>query len=156
MPNLVRIITLSLVLLLLFLAAALGAQSWLQQQHARLQTQAIAAKQRQLAAALELTRTQADLFSPDQLHLIGRMIDAEIVRVGDAAPVSTPAGYIGFIHTVPGTPSAQNFRVQFETPHLARLSLLHGRTWVFLLIMALALMLVFVSADLFLTRRLGH
>ena len=73
MPNLVRIITLSLVLLLLFLAAALGAQSWLQQQHARLQTQAIAAKQRQLAAALELTRTQADLFSPDQLHLIGRI-----------------------------------------------------------------------------------
>jgi signal transduction histidine kinase len=154
MANLVRLITLSLVLLLLFLAAALGAQSWLQKQHARLQTEAVAAKQRQLDSALELTATLPDQFSSEHLQAIGRLIDAHLELVDDSSR-RAQTGFIGFTKTVTGATAGRYLLVQFETPQLARLSLLHGRTWVFLLIAALSLMLAFGSAGLLLARRQG-
>lgn len=152
MRHTVRLVALSALLLLLFLAAALLAQTWLQRQNTRAQADAIEAKRKQFLAAANLTASQPDRWSPEHLRVIGELIDAKVM-LGTAAQTGTANGKIRFVQPLPDSSGA--ITIEFNLPHLARLSLLHGRTWGILLVGALALMFVFVSLGLILGRRGG-
>lgn len=157
MSNFVRLTVLSVLLLLSFLAAAAVAQSWLQRQHSRIQSEALETKQRQFQAALEFTADLPAQWSPAHLDAIGRLIDAKLQFAGPSQIPPRP-GHLLFLHDLPATAAEPPDRVavEFEVPRMARLSLLHGRTWVLLLIVALSMMLLFVSVGLLLARRIGN
>lgn len=149
----VRIVALSLVALLLFLAGAVLVRSWLQRQHAQIQAEAIETKRTQFNAAVALTLQRADRDSPTYWDAIGRMIDAR-VRPATAALPPPPAGVIRLIQDLPDKSGAKA-AIDFALPRFARLSLLHGRTWGLLLVGSLTLMLIFISLGLVFTRRTG-
>jgi len=147
----VRIVALSVVALLLFLAGALLVRSWLQRQHAQIQAEAIAAKQKQFFTAATLTSSRTDRWSEAHLAEIGHVIDARIQRETSTLPTPKP-GVIRLTQVLPDE-SAGTVIIDFELPHFARLSLLHSRTWGMLLVGSLTLMFVFVSLGLLFTRR---
>lgn len=147
----VRIVALSLVALLLFLAGALLVRSWLQRQHAQIQAEAIATKRSQFMAAADLTALRPDRWSESHLAEIGRVIDARVRRESAGLPVPG-SGVIRVSQAIPGE-EAGRVAIDFELPRFARLSLLHSRTWGLLLVGSLTLMLVFISTGLVLARR---
>lgn len=154
MTGIARLSGLFALLLLLFLAAALGAQQWLQRQHARLQAEAIATKHHQLQAAVAITGGSQSAWTAGRLAEIGRLIDARVsLRTGtDQVRASNE---ITFESPLPGSKPQTTAIVAFQLPATARLSLLHGRTWIMLLVVALTLMLLIVAAGLYATRRGG-
>lgn len=155
MPSLARLLGFSALLLALFLGAALLAQRWLQQQHAVLETEALAARRTQFLAAAEITGGAAAPWTDARLAAIGRMIDATVAFApASGRPDFDPRRELAFAVPLPvpdGT-AARVAAVRFHLPPTARLSLLHGRTWIMLLVLALTLMLVFVSVGLAFTR----
>ncbi|MFI5355907.1 MAG: sensor histidine kinase [Opitutales bacterium] len=155
MPSFARFIGLSVLLLLFFLGAALVAQRWLERQHDLLRAEAILARRSQFLAAAELTAATDPSWSPARLQAIGRLIDARVTLKDavqtEANPTSGELAFTQDLPESPGNPPAVEIR--FELPATIRLSLLHGRTWVLLLLVAVTLILIFLTAGLLITRR---
>lgn len=156
MSSLTRLIGLSVIIFLFFLISALAAQGWLQRQYVRVQKEATDTRRQQFRAASEITRRQGEQWTPAHLQNIAQLIDAQVSLLSkDKALPPKDRGWITIRESLPHTgPTSQyDAIISFQLPQTARLSLIHGRTWGMLLILALAVMLVFVLLGLFFTRR---
>ncbi len=74
MNSLTRLIGYSLLLLLVFLGATLGAQSWLRQQTQRLRAEAIEARRMQFDAVLQILNRPVDEWDESYQRQLGDMI----------------------------------------------------------------------------------
>jgi signal transduction histidine kinase len=156
MSHLARLLVLSVVFLLLFVVTALLAQTWLQRQHIRLQNEAIATKRAQFLAAYRFTGTNTEQWSASHLESIGQIIDAHI-RISRPAPVASKPGRVVFTEEAISKDGIRfgYVAIEFDLPEIAQLSVIHGRTWGVLLFIAISLLVVFIAAGLWFTRRLG-
>ncbi len=140
MRNLLRILAVALVSLLVFIAAVLTAQVWLERQTQQLRTEAIAAKQAELLAALALIERPADTWNQDALQKLGQLLGAEVRLYEDTAlPAATPASQFGFSYHL--NPS-HTLVLTFPTPRTSHLLTLYQRALMMLLLLALALFLL--------------
>lgn len=143
----------TLILLLVFLTAALTAQAWLQRETRRLQADAVAAKHAQFLQALEIARRPPEMWDDNFQHRLGAMLGATVVLQPDepAAPLaSLGPGLLGFDYRIPGEREL-HARVTFVAPAASRLVALHER--MFIAVILLALLLLLVSVALALPRR---
>jgi len=153
MQPLTRHLGFTLILLLVFLTAALAAQAWLQREARRLQADVVTAKRAQFAKALERIHQPPETWDADFQRLIGDLMGGTMTLHGDAVPPpleSLGAGLLGFDYRLPGE-HAFTVRVIFAAPAASRLAVLHERMLVAIILLALLLLLV--SALLTLPRR---
>lgn len=155
MRSFTGLLGLAVVILLLFLMAAYMAQGWLQRQHQQIQRAAIETRRQQFQAAAKLASLSAVAWNADQLQTISQLINARVSLhpAGASLPDANP-GWVAFRESLTNQDGTEfDAFIVFQLPHLARLSLLHGRFWTVLLIGALAVMLLFILCGLFYTRR---
>jgi signal transduction histidine kinase len=143
MNSLTRLIGYSLLLLLVFLAATLGAQSWLRQQTQRLRAEAIEARREQFDAVLRVMNRPIDQWDDAYERALGDMIGGTVSlqREDAVLPSRDPALlYIerGVIHP-DRTPRI--IRVAFPAPPTARLMATYEQVTVGLLLFGAALLL---------------
>ncbi len=149
MNSLARLLGLSALLLVLFIAACLGAQSWLRQQSARMQADAIATRRAQFLQAVEHIRPGVQPWTSAQLASLGGVIDGNVTLMpATATPQAMPADRLGFTEPLrdAGGKITAHAVVTFPAPALLRLHLAHGRTWMLLLVLALGIVLLFIVA----------
>lgn len=142
MNSLTRLIGYSVLLLFVFLAAALGAQSWLRQQTQRLRAEAIEDRRTQfIAAAAALTSSGQDR-RPDLEDRLGAVIGGRVFLYGDRvpAPAADPA-ILYFDQKISDAPRATTARVTFPAPPTNRLLATYQRVTVGLLVFGVALLL---------------
>ncbi len=157
MPSLTRLIGLSVLILFLFLAAAVGAQLWLRQQGTRLRTEALEAKRAQFAAIVTALSPTVGRWSDADLDQLGAMCGAR-VSLHDPdhpAPPASP-GLLYFDHPLPdpvGRPLTA--RVAFAPSPLLRLLVLHQWVTVGLLFLGFVLLATGVAAGLLFGRAKG-
>ncbi len=159
MPSLARLFVLSAVLLGLFLAAVLVAQGWLRRQDDQLRTEAIATRRGQFQQAAALLPAAPSTWTERQRTQLAAAIDAQVTLLAPGADVpEPPAGSLGFVTELaaPGTSEPSRVAVSFALPPLLRLPLIHFRTWAFLLVLALAIMLLFVALGTLWPRPIGN
>ena len=145
MPPATRHLTFAIFLLLVFLAAALAAQFWLERETRHLQAEAVAAKRAQFLAALEvMPRAPADWDAEYQRRL-GAVLGATVgLRPGaEAPPVGRESGRLGFDYAFPDQPGFTAY-VTFAAPPTSQLMALHEWTIVSVLLLALLFLLVAV------------
>ena len=153
MQPLTRQFSITLILLLVFLTAAVTAQAWLQRETRRLQADTVAAKRTQFLQALEVAHRPPATWDDALRRQLGAMLDATVVSE-HAEPASPPAapgsGLLGFVYQFPDDPAFQA-RVTFAAPAANRLVVLHER--MFVAVILLGLLLLVVSVALALPRR---
>jgi signal transduction histidine kinase len=146
MPSTTRHLSLALVLLLVFLAAALTAQRWLQHETRRLQAEAVNAKRAEAVAVLALAPQEPAAWDEAYLRQLGSALGAT-VRFGRAdGPRSAEAGEMASLRfdlPLPGPPPAVA-RVSFAAPALTRLVMLQERMPIALGLLGVALLMTAV------------
>ena len=143
MNSLTRLIGYSLLLLLVFLAATLGAQSWLRQQTLRLRAEAIEARRAQFDAVIGVLNRPVDAWDESYRRQLGDMIGGT-VSVQSASAILPPKDpallYIERGIVVPGS-TPRIIRVAFPAPPTARLMATYQQVTVGLLLFGAALLL---------------
>lgn len=151
MQPLTRQFVVALVLLLVFLTAALTAQAWLQRETRRVQNDAAAAKREQFLHAVAIAQrppaTWDNAFRRELGALLGGTV--ELWRDSRSAP-SAGSGLVEIDYPFPGD-GGLHARLTFAAPGASRVVALHER--VFVAMMLLAVLLLFVSVLLALPRR---
>ncbi len=139
MTSLPRLIGFALVLLLIFLTAAVAAQTWLRGQSERLRADAIEGKRQQFAAALPLVGAGGDrALSEEDAVRLGGVLNAHVQR---DAPTDIPnPRTLAFSESIGG---GQVAWVSFASPASDQLFFLHQRVVMTLLIIGLMLAAVF-------------
>jgi len=152
MNSLSRMLGLSLVLLVVFLAAALAAQWWLNRETRRMQTEAVAAKRAQFAAILRFDGRAPAEWDDAYAQRLSELIGGTVLfrGPGEAVPRLEIAGALSFDH-VPDGGSGRAARVYFPLSGMTRLTALHHR--LLLAITLLALVLLIVPAFALLSRQ---
>ncbi|HTB81635.1 MAG TPA: sensor histidine kinase [Opitutaceae bacterium] len=142
MRNLLRILAVALVSLLVFIAAVLTAQVWLERQAQQLRLETIATKQAELVTALALTGRPVDTWDQDALQRLGQLLGAEVKFYADAAPrAAIPASRFDFGFSYHPNPSS-TLVLTFPTSRTSHLLTLYQRALMMLLLLALALFLL--------------
>jgi signal transduction histidine kinase len=141
MHSLSRLLGYSLLLLLLFLAAALGAQSWLHQQTQRLRTEAVEMRRTQFEAVLGALPRPAERWDEAYQRQLGAMVGGVVtLQVGDAPPPKDP-GLLYFEREIGHSVAAPRVaRVAFPAPPTGRLLAIFQQVTVGLLLFGAALM----------------
>ncbi len=144
-----RLLGLSLVLLLAFLAAAAGAQAWLRGQDDRLRSAAIEGKRSQLVAALALADGAGSRAADsDYARMLGDLLGG-IVTLSAPATATLPADD-GSLRIEAPLPDGRVAVVSFSAPLEERLVYLHQR--VLLALLLLGVVMVAVLAVILLAR----
>ncbi|HTX65923.1 MAG TPA: ATP-binding protein [Opitutaceae bacterium] len=155
MPPATRHLSLALVLLLVFIAAALAAQFWLERETHRLQAEGIAARRAQLLTALEVLPRAPAAWDADYRRTLGAILGATVTlrpAGAAAAPGARETGPLAFDQALPGDP-ALVVHVTFAPPPTGRLVILHQ--WMSVAVLLLALLFLLVAVLLSLPRRGG-
>jgi signal transduction histidine kinase len=121
MNALARLTGYSALLLVVFLATALAAQSWLQRQTDRLRAEAIDAKHRQFLKTVALVTPAGAPLDAAALRRVAEAIGATLHPASEIAPAITKpldAALLSFNETLPGLPAV---RVTFALPPGSRL-----------------------------------
>ncbi len=123
MNSLTRLIGYSLLLLLVFLAATVGAQSWLRRQTHRLRAEAIDSRRAQFEAVLSAVPRPPDKWDDAYLRQLGEMLGVTVtLQVGDATLPSRDAGLLYFEREIGhGAAPPRMARVAFLAPPTSRL-----------------------------------
>ncbi len=153
MQPLTRHLGFTLILLLVFLTAALAAQAWLQRESRRLQVEAVAARRAQFAKALENIHQPPETWDADFQRVLGSLLGGTLTLHSDALPPprdSPGVGLLGFDYRLPGDHD-YTARVTFAAPVASRLAVLHERMLAAIILLALSI--VMVSVLLALPRR---
>ena len=143
MNSLTRLIGYSLLLLLVFLAATLAAQSWLRQQTMRLRAEAIESRRAQFDAVLTVMNRPVVQWDEAYQRQLGGMIGGTVSlqRADVILPPKDPA----LLYIERGTTAAdstpQIIRVAFPAPPTARLMSTYEQVTVGLLLFGAALLL---------------
>jgi signal transduction histidine kinase len=143
MNSLTRLIGYSLLLLLVFLGATLGAQSWLRAQTVRLRAEAIEARREQFDAVLQILNRPVDEWDESYQRQLGAMIGGTVTlqRADTVLPPKDPALlYVERGVLQPGSP-VRIIRVAFPAPPTARLMVNYQQVTVGLLLFGAALLL---------------
>jgi signal transduction histidine kinase len=144
MPHLTRHLSFALMLLLVFVAAAVTAQAWLQWEARRVQADALTARRAEFLKALEITRRPPETWDADFQRTLGELMGATVTLYRDAAPPSgeRPApGRLSFVHQFPGV-EGYHARVVFAAPAASRLVVVHERMLVAVTLLAVLLLMV--------------
>ena len=143
MNSLTRLIGYSLLLLLVFLGATLGAQSWLRQQTQRLRAEAIEARRMQFDAVLQILNRPVDEWDESYQRQLGDMIGGtvSIQRADVVLPSKDPALLYIERGILPAGSSPRLIRVAFPAPPTARLMATYQQVTVGLLLFGAALLL---------------
>lgn len=139
-----RSLGLAVLLLLLFLGAALGLQSWLTRETRQLQGKAIEEARGRLTRIIALSGLPSEKWDDYFQRELGAMIGGtvQLHRI-DNPPAATPvpAGQLLFTETI-GNPPAWEARVTFVVPALVRTQVQHQRILAIIILLALLLALV--------------
>lgn len=136
-----RLLGLSLVLLLAFLAAAAGAQAWLRGQDERLRAAAVEGKRGQLAAAVALAgQAGLDPGSPAYAGQLGDLLGGVVAFSPDSAAV-LPRGD-GNLRLEAPLPDGRTATVVFAAPAGERLLFLYQRVLLALLLLGVVMVAV--------------
>ncbi|HTZ19376.1 MAG TPA: hypothetical protein VMC06_00715, partial [Opitutaceae bacterium] len=138
----------AVLLLLLFLAVALGAQAWLHRENRRLQAEASADMQIRIAKAVALHPRPVADWSEADLRDVGELIGGTVRRFQTLPPPAPPSDrHLTYDYLVPAGTSATGpeagalaLRVTFALPSASQLLLLHKHTLMALLVLALGLL----------------
>ncbi|HEX2855084.1 MAG TPA: sensor histidine kinase [Opitutaceae bacterium] len=154
MNSLTRFVGYSVLLLLVFLMAALGAQGWLRRQALLLRTEAVEARQAQFASALRLVPRAADQWDEAYRRELGGIVGGTVVLFRETAPPPPrdPALLFFDVKLADASAVPVSARVSFTAPPTSRLLAAHQRVTVALLLLAAILMAVAGVLSL-LTRR---
>src|SRR5258708_2443689 len=139
-----RSLGLALLLLLLFLSAALTLQWWLNRETRQLQTVAIEEQRVRLARAVTLSGRPPEKWDQAFQRELGAMLDGtvEFFRSDSPPPAGAhAASALTFTQDVAGAPGWQ-VRVAFAPPALLRVQILHQRMVAVIVLLALLLALV--------------
>jgi len=118
MTSFVRLLGYSALLLALFLATALAAQSWLQNQTDRLRAEAIEAKRAQFNKTLALVSPAGVPVDAPLLRRAAEAIGANLRPAAEPAPSSDEVNLLSFTENPPGLPAV---RLTFALPPGSRL-----------------------------------
>jgi hypothetical protein len=113
MTSFVRLLGYSALLLALFLATALAAQSWLQNQTDRLRAEAIEAKRAQFNKTLALVSPAGVPVDAPLLRRAAEAIGANLRPAAEPAPSSDEVNLLSFTENPPGLPAV---RLTFALP----------------------------------------
>lgn len=154
MNSLTRFVGYSVLLLLVFLMAALGAQGWLRRQALLLRSEAIEARQAQFAAALRLVPRSADQWDDAYRRDLGGIVGGTVVIFRDSLPPvpADPALLFFDVKLADSSATPVFARVSFTAPPTSRLLAAHQRVTVALLLLGAVLLAVAGVLSL-LTRR---
>lgn len=142
MNSLSRLIGYSLLLLLVFLAATVGAQSWLRQQAQRLRAEGVEARRAQFDAVLQLMNRPVDEWDDAYRRQLGEMIGGIVIVQGDddKLPPRDPAWLYIERTAKPAGGTPRIIRVAFPAPSVTRLMALYQQVTVGLLLFGVALL----------------
>lgn len=121
MTSLVRLIGYTALLLVVFLATALAAQTWLQGQTDHLRNEAIEAKRLQFQKTLALVTPAGGTADAAALRRVAEAIGATLRPASESAPTTAATDAVtllSFTETIPGLPS---IRITFALPPGSRL-----------------------------------
>ncbi len=143
MYPLTRSIGLALLLLLLFLAAALSLQWWLTKETRQLQRLAVDEQRTRLGRIIAVSGLPPERWDAYFQKELGAMVGGtvEIYRTGQPPTTPVPAGALNFTTPV-GNVSGWEARVSFATPALIRTQVLHQRILAVVVLLALLLGMV--------------
>jgi signal transduction histidine kinase len=161
MNSLTRLLGFAVLLLLLFLAVAIGAQAWLHRETRRLQAEAGAAMQVRIAQAVALHPRPVADWSETDLRDVGALIGGTVHLVQAPRPPPPPSDrHLSLDYTVPAVAyvtgpgvMAPALRVTFALPPIGQLLLLHTYTLMALLVLAFGLLAVVALVGLVWFRR---
>jgi len=140
-----RPIGLAVLSLLLFLAAAVGLQSWLLRETRQLQRLAIEEQREKLGRILAVSGLPPAKWDPTFQRTLGAALGGtvQLYPAGKTPPVTTPAEEkaLSFTTTLAQAP-AWEARVTFAAPALLRVQVLHQRILTTVVLLALLLALV--------------
>ncbi|MDQ5979412.1 MAG: hypothetical protein QG602_2386 [Verrucomicrobiota bacterium] len=154
MHSLTRSIGLALLLLLLFLAAALSLQWWLTKETRHLQRMAVDEQRARLGRIIAMSGLPPERWDAYFQKELGAMVGGtvELYRTGQPPTTPVPAGTLSFTTPV-GNVSGWEARVSFATPALIRTQVLHQRILAAVVLLALLLGMVPLLAILIENRR---
>jgi hypothetical protein len=102
MPTFARQLSLALVVLLLWIVAALAAQFWLRNETTRMLKEAVAVKTGQFDRSIELLPPHENRWDPASLHELGLILGVEIeLRDGPPPSPAVPGLTGSFDRTIP-------------------------------------------------------
>lgn len=136
MNSFTRLVGYSVLLLLVFLGAALVAQGWLHRETRRLRADAIEAKRAQLRAALDALPRPPGQWTPADRSRLGAMIGATIGDRGEAVGGAAPDAPLFFDEKT----ATGDVHVAFAAPAFIRLTLLYQRAAAGLALLAAGLL----------------
>ncbi|HWA09285.1 MAG TPA: sensor histidine kinase [Opitutaceae bacterium] len=141
MNSLTRLVGYSAVLLLVFLGAALTAQSWLHRQTQELRAEAIEARRAQFLAAAPVVAPPDHRWSAAQERILGALVGGT-VTIRPPATMAAPAdpAMLSFDQPLAGTTPALSARVVFPAAAMTRLIALQQRVVVGLALLAAVLL----------------
>ena len=150
MNSLARLLGFAVLLLLLFLAVALGAQAWLHRETHRLQAEAAAGMQVRMAKAVALHPRPVAAWTEADLRDVGELIGGTVHRFQTLPPLPPPSDrQLTCDYLVPAVAGATGpdaggpaLRVTFALPPASQLLLLHKHTLMALLVLAFGLLAV--------------
>jgi signal transduction histidine kinase len=154
MNSLSRLVGFSVLLLLVFVVAALAAQGWLHRQTQLLRNEVLETRKAQFASALELVPRPFDQWDEAYRRSLGRLVNGAVTvhRDGAPPPPGPESGSLSFDHKIGDAGGTTIARLTFPAPPMSRLLAAHQRVMIGLLL--LGGVLVGVGAFLaLLTRR---
>ncbi len=151
-----RSLGLALLLLLLFLVAALSLQWWLVRETRQLQRIAVEEQRARIGRVIALSGLAPERWDAYFQKELGAMIGGtvELYRVGQPPATAASAGSLSFTEKVGNVPGWEA-RVSFAAPALIRTQVLHQRILAVVIVLALLLALVPLLAAVIEQRRAG-
>ncbi|MEO7414440.1 MAG: sensor histidine kinase [Opitutaceae bacterium] len=139
MNSLTRLVGFSVVLLLVFVVAALAAQGWLHRQTNLLRGEVIETRKAQLVAALQLMPRPVERWDDEYRRALGTLVNGTLTVHPDGAappqrPASGPASFY-FDQKIGETGAPAIARLTFAAPPMSRLLSAHQRITVGLLLL---------------------
>lgn len=129
MPTFARQLTLALIILLLWVVAAMAAQSWLRNETNRMLKEAVAVKSAQFDRAIQLLPPDEDKWSPESLHELELVLGIGIDVRDGPAPKTSAQGPIGsFDRNLPDG-SDRHLHVAATPSTAIRLTQIQQRLW---------------------------
>jgi signal transduction histidine kinase len=149
MNSLTRLVGYSVLLLLVFLGAAVAAQGWLHRETRRLRAGAVEAKRAQLRAVVETWPRPPGQWTPAERSRIGAMIGATVGESSGAGGGATSDSSFFFDEKMP----TGEVHVAFPAPAFIRLALLYQRAAAGLALFAAGLLGLWFALVAFAWRR---
>jgi signal transduction histidine kinase len=145
MNSLARYLGLAFLLLLFFLGAVLSSRAWLRHETLRIQAEASSSLYARLAESTRLIAHPSSEWDREELEQLGKLLGAQVQLSPGTPPQSTDSLIVDY--RIPqvqsqSVPNAVTLRATAALPSASKLLLIHERTLVSLVMLALVLLAV--------------